>query len=215
MTEFAPTQPVAPVAPVVLAGRFVRLEPAEERHRAGLAALHADAGPRIFANSPFAGSFDDYFDAALASSEADAHVPFVVRAMTDDAFVGMTRLFDIHPGDRGLEIGYTWYHPAHWGGATNPECKLLLMQYAFEACRYSRVQLKTDARNAHSQAAMAKMGATREGVLRHHKVLPDGRWRDSVYFSVLAEDWPDIRAGLEARLARFSSPNGLHSAAEG
>ena len=85
------------------------------------------------------------------------------------------------------------------------------MQYAFEVCRYGRVQLKTDARNAHSQAAMAKMGATREGVLRHHKVLPDGRWRDSVYFSVLAEDWPDVRAGLEARLARFSSPDDLRA----
>ena len=200
MSEFAPEAPVMPVAPVMLAGRFVRLEPIREHHRAGLAALHADQGPRIFANAPFAGSLDDYIDAALAACEPDVHVPFVVRKADDDAFVGMTRLFDIHPHDRGLEIGYTWYHPAFWGGPTNPECKLLLMTYAFEECGYGRVQLKTDARNLHSQAAMTKMGATREGVLRHHKVLPDGRWRDSVYFSVLAEEWPGVKARLEQRL---------------
>ncbi|PTW63340.1 RimJ/RimL family protein N-acetyltransferase [Breoghania corrubedonensis] len=201
MSEFSPQEPVAKVAPVTLSGRTVRLEPIAEHHRGGLRALHADEGPRIFANSPFAGSFDDYFDEALAACEPDVHVPFVVRRMDDEAFVGMSRLFDIHPHDRGLEIGYTWYHPAFWGGATNPECKLLLMTYVFETCGYGRVQLKTDVRNAHSQAAMTKMGAKREGELRHQKILPDGRWRDSVFFSVLGEEWPAVKAGLERRLS--------------
>lgn len=200
MDAYAPTQPVAPVVPVVLPGRFVRLEPLEERHRAGLAGLHADAGERIFLNSPIGPSFDAYLDAALAARAPSSHVPFVVRAQVDDAYVGMTRLFDIQPHNRGLEIGYTWYHPAFWGGAINPECKLLLMTCAFEACGFGRVQLKTDARNLHSQAAMTKLGAKREGTLRRHMVLPDGRWRDSVYFSVIAEEWPDVKAGLEARL---------------
>ncbi|WP_321500619.1 GNAT family protein [Breoghania sp.] len=201
MNDVAPKTPPRPVLPITLEGRFVRLEPIAGHHRAGLAALYADAGAKIFRNSPFPGSFDDYIDAALAALTPDHHLPFVVRAQGTDAFIGMTRLFDILPSDRGLEIGYTWYHPTFWGGPTNPECKLLLMTHAFEGCGYERVQLKTDARNLHSQAAMTKMGATCEGTLRHHKVRSDGLWRDSVFFSVLAQEWPAVKAGLQARLA--------------
>ncbi|WP_321343948.1 GNAT family protein [Breoghania sp.] len=202
MSEIAPEAPTSPVLPVTLEGRFVRLEPITEDHSAGLAALHADAGAKIFRNSPFPGSFDDYIDAALAALKPDAHLPFVVREQGTDAYIGMSRLFDISPADRGLEIGFTWYHPNFWGGPTNPECKLLLMTHAFEICGFERVQLKTDGRNLHSQAAMTKMGATREGTLRHHRVRSDGLWRDSVYFSVLSEEWPAVKAGLEARLQR-------------
>lgn len=208
MSEIASRSQLFPIEALTLAGRFVQLEPLEEHHRANLAALHADAGGRIFANAPIGGSFDAYLDAALEARKTDDHLPFVVRAAESGRAVGMTRLFDIRPADRGLEIGYTWYHPDAWGGPTNPECKFLLMRHAFETCGYCRVQLKTDARNTHSQAAMEKMGATREGVLRHHKILPDGRWRDSVYFSVLVEEWPAVKAGLEARLARFAAPIG-------
>lgn len=203
MSEFAPTKPVAPVLLKELAGRFVRLEPLAQHHRPGLAALHADAGECIFAQSPFTGSFDNYLDDALAACRANVHVPFVVREMANGAFIGMTRLFDIHPLDRGLEIGFTWYHPDYWSGPTNPDCKRILLTHAFEACGFGRVQLKTDARNQRSQAAIEKMGAQREGTLRHHKVLPDGRWRDSVYFSVLAEDWPQVKIGLDKRLDRM------------
>ncbi len=204
MTEYAPAAPTVTLEPVVLEGRFVRLEPLDERHRAGLALLVSDQGARIFANSPLGPSFDAYFDAAMAARAPDDHLPFVVREKATGAHVGMTRLFDIHPAHRGLEIGYTWYHPDFWGGVVNPECKWLLMRHVFETAGYERVQLKTDARNLHSQAAMLKLGATREGVLRHHMVLPDGRWRDSVYFSVLAGEWPRVKAGLEARLQELS-----------
>lgn len=198
--EMAPTTPPAPVAPVTLEGVSVRLEPLETAHFDGLAALVEDEGRRIFANSPIGPSFGAYFDAALAARQPDANVPFCVRERQTGRFIGMTRLFDIKPEHRGLEIGYTWYHPAFWGGLTNPGCKYLLMRHVFEDCGYERVQLKTDARNAHSQAAMTKLGATREGTLRRHMVLPDGRWRDSVYFSVIAPEWPAVKAGLEARL---------------
>lgn len=192
-----------PLESVVLGGAFVRLEPLEERHFDGLSALVSDAGEQIFANSPIGPSFAAYIAAAMAARMPESHLPFVVREQASNAYVGMTRLFDIRPEHRGLEIGYTWYHPDYWGGAVNPECKLLLMRYAFESAGYERVQLKTDARNTHSQAAMSKLGATREGVLRKHMLLPDGRWRDSVYFSVLADEWPAVKAGLEARLDGF------------
>lgn len=201
MNAFAPKTPTMLLTPIVLSGEFARLEPLEQRHFDGLNALVEDAGERIFANSPLGPSFKAYFDGAMAARKPDSHLPFVVREQSSDAYVGMTRLFDIHPEHRGLEIGYTWYHPAFWGGAINPECKLLLMRHAFEEAGYGRIQLKTDARNTHSQAAMIKLGASREGVLRKHMVLPDGRWRDSMYFSVLAEEWPTVKTGLERRLA--------------
>jgi RimJ/RimL family protein N-acetyltransferase len=146
-----------------------------------------------------AGGLPAYLDIAYSLAKPDVHVPFVVVRRSDDAVVGMSRMFDIRPEHGGLEIGYTWYVPEAHGTKINPAAKRLLLGYAFDL-GFERVQLKTDVRNKQSQAAMTKLGATREGVLRHQLRLPDGRWRDTVFFSILSAEWPAVRAGLDARL---------------
>lgn len=192
----------ATLVPIVLEDDFVRLEPLAESHRAAVLAAAAD--PRVWAVVPLpAGGLDAYFDAALAAAKPDAHLPFVVIERASGALVGMTRFIDVRPVDAGLEIGSTWYVPAVWGGAVNPATKRLLLAHAFDL-GYERVQLKTDLRNTRSQAAIAKLGAVREGVLRRHMRIADGRIRDTVYFSILAEEWPAVRARLDERLAAFA-----------
>jgi len=113
----------------------------------------------------------------------------------------MTRYLNIEEPHRKLEIGSTWYEPSVWAGAVNPECKLLLMRHAFERLGFNRVEYKTDLRNARSRAAILKLGAKQEGILRKHMIMADGHVRDSVYFSVIDEEWPGVKAGLEKRLA--------------
>lgn len=100
-----------------------------------------------------------------------------------------------------MEIGHTWYARDSWGGTVNPSCKYLLFSYAFDTLKFNRVELKCDARNTRSRAAILKLGALEEGTLRKHMVTYDGFIRDTVYFSVVAEEWPRVRAGLESRLA--------------
>lgn len=200
-----PARP-APLVPVVLENAFVRLEPLAAAHRPALLAAGAD--PRVWAVVPLPpGGLAAYLDAAYTAAAPDVHVPFVVVDRSTGAVVGMTRLFDIRPGDAGLEIGYTWYAPVAWGGPVNPAAKRLLLGHAFDS-GFQRVQLKTDLRNARSQAAIAKLGGVREGVLRRNMRIADGRLRDTVYFSILAEEWPPVRDRLDVRLAAFPMPVG-------
>lgn len=119
--------------------------------------------------------------------------------------IGSSAFMEIRPEHRGLEIGATWISPAHRGTRINPQAKLLMLAHAFDTLGAIRVQLKCDARNTHSQNAIAKLGATREGTLRHHMIAPDGHKRDTVYFSILAEQWPTVRANLERRLTQPSA----------
>jgi len=114
--------------------------------------------------------------------------------------VGSTRYMDIQPGNRGLEIGGTWYAAAFQRTAINTECKYLLLRHAFEVLGCIRVQLKTDLRNERSQQALERIGAVREGVLRHHILMPDGYVRSSVYYSILAAEWLAVKAKLEEKL---------------
>ena len=185
----------------VLDGRFVRLEPLEERHRAAIrpAAQH----PEIFTvtTSALGPLYDPYIDNALKRSDGVHESAFAVLLKADDRYVGMTRYLNIEEPHRKLEIGSTWYEPSVWAGAVNPECKLLLMRHAFEALKFNRVEYKTDFRNARSRAAILKLGAKQEGILRKHMIMADGHVRDSVYFSVIDEEWPAVKAGLERRLA--------------
>ena len=186
---------------VTLDGRFVRLEPVQERHREKLrpAAQH----PEIFTvtTSALGPLFDPYIDNALKRSAAGHEMAFVVWHKAQQRYVGMTRYLNIEAAHRKLEIGSTWYEPSVWAGAVNPECKLLLMQHAFEALKFVRVEYKTDVRNARSRAAILKLGAKQEGILRKHMIMAGGRQRDSVYFSVIDEEWPAVKASLERRLA--------------
>ena len=138
--------------------------------------------------------------------------PWTVRLLGNVAsrhagtVVGWTSYLDIAPHDARLEIGYTSYDPAVWGTVVNPECKLLLLTFAFETLGMGRVQLKTDVRNRRSQRAIAGLGATYEGTLRRYQRRRDGTVRDTVMFSVVAEDWPVVRAGLVDRVSAYGTP---------
>ena len=185
----------------VLDGRFVRLEPLEERHRAAIrpAAQH----PEIFTvtSSAYGPLYDPYIDNALKRSDGVHETAFAVLLKSDNRYVGMTRYLNIEAPHKRLEIGSTWYEPAVWAGAVNPECKLLLMRHAFETLRFHRVEYKTDARNLRSRAAILKLGAVQEGILARHMIMADGHIRDSVIFSIVDTGWPAVKAGLEKRLA--------------
>lgn len=185
-----------------LTGRFVALEPLEERHRDGLVAAAAD--PALFTYMPFDASKG--FAARLGwfaqENAAGRMVSYAVRRRGDGAIVGSTSYLNIAAHDAKVEIGSTWYTQAAQATAVNPEAKYLLLGNAF-AKGWNRVEFKTDAKNARSRAALKKLGATEEGILRAHMWMPQGYFRDSVYFSILANEWPRVKAGLEERLAAF------------
>ena len=186
---------------VTLSGRFVRLEPIEERHRDDLLAAAArDPVTFRYMSSDLsvgASVWPDYL--------ADALKPeFVSWATVDaatDRAIGSTRFGDIAPEHGRVEIGWTWIAPSHQRTAVNTEAKLLQLAYAFDELGATRIALKTDLRNERSQRAIERLGAVREGVLRHHIRLPDGYLRDTVYYSILAEEWPAVKAALVRRLA--------------
>ncbi|MGE0741585.1 MAG: GNAT family N-acetyltransferase [Hyphomonadaceae bacterium] len=177
----------------------VRLEPFEEGHRDGLIAA-AVADLDTFRHMPFPVAREGYgawFDWLRGEQEAKRWLPHAVIA--DEVIVGQSCYINLRPKDAGVEIGGTWYGPSARGGFVNPSAKLLLLGHAFDSGA-ERVELKTDALNARSRAAMLKMGASYEGVHRHHMRRPDGTWRDTAWFSVLREEWPAVKAGLEARI---------------
>jgi RimJ/RimL family protein N-acetyltransferase len=186
---------------VTLTGRHVRLEPMEERHRDDLLAAAAQ-DPATFRYlfvdlSRGEPAWDIYF--------ADAMKPEYVSWATVDAAtgraVGSSRFLDIAPEHGRLEIGWTWIAPSHQRTAVNTEAKLLQLAYAFDELGANRVALKTDLRNERSQAAIARIGGVREGILREQFRMPDGYMRSSVYFSILAAEWPAVKERLQARLA--------------
>lgn len=189
------------VEPVTLEGKTVRLEPLTMEHAAGLWRV---ADPDLFVilkGKPRGDwgwdSWRDYMERVLAMP---GRIPFAIVLKETGQPVGTTSYLDIRPEHRGLEIGYTWIGKAYQGTQVNPENKYLLLRHAFETLGAIRVQLKTDARNLQSQRAMAKLGAKLEGTLRKHAILDDGYQRDTVMFSITADEWPQVKAGLEARL---------------
>ena len=187
---------------ITLAGRFVRLEPISEAHRDDLLAAAAQ-DPTTFRYMSSYLSLGAY---AWPAYLADALRPEYVAWATVDAAtgraVGSTRFGDIAPEHGRVEIGWTWIAPSHQRTAVNTAAKLLQLGYAFDDLGATRVALKTDGRNLRSQAAIERLGAVREGVLRRHIRLPDGFIRDTVYYSILAEEWPAMKARLEERLTR-------------
>jgi N-acetyltransferase len=186
--------------PQILTGHFVRLEPLSEAHREGLRTAADDIGIWAFTTVLAMGEgFDPWFDWSRQMHDSGVHIAFCVRRLADDAIVGSTRYLEIVPAHKRVEVGWTWYARTAQATAINPECKLLLLTHAFEAGA-NRVELKTDARNARSRAAIAKLGAKEEGVFRAHMVVRDGHIRDTVYFSIIRSEWPDVRSRLEARL---------------
>lgn len=187
------------IQPVTLAGRVARLEPLSVSHAAALAEA---ATPELFTYHfpPRELTSDGFREAIEDFLKRPAFCPFAIVAVEHGRAIGMTSYLDIRPQDRGLEIGFTWVARPYQGTLVNPECKYLLFRHAFEEQGAIRVQLKTDLRNLQSQAAIAKLGAVREGVLRKHMIRPDGYQRDTVMYSVTIDEWPAVKKRLEARL---------------
>lgn len=138
--------------------------------------------------------------AALEERDKGNQYPFVVVNKKDNRIIGSTRYLDISQGNRSLEIGWTWYNPEVWRTRVNTEAKFLLLQNAFEAFQFNRVSLKTDSRNIRSQQAISRLGAVKEGVLRNDRILADGHIRDTVIFSIIKEEWPELKKSLIAKL---------------
>ncbi len=193
------------IRPVTLAGRFVRLEPYEDRHHAALQAAAED--PRIWQWMPTrwgGGKFAGLVDAITTGYAEGRRLSFAIRRVADGPVVGLTEYLDIRMVDGSVEIG-TWLAPSEWSGPTNPESKFLLLEHAFERLACGRVQFRTDRLNRRSSAAIRKLGAVAEGVLRREKRVEDGRIRDTCLFSILADEWPAVRDRLRRRLDRFEA----------
>ncbi|MFJ5807598.1 GNAT family N-acetyltransferase [Streptomyces sp. NBC_01426] len=191
-------------APVTLTGRHVTLVPLSMDHLGDLFAAGGGDDEVWRWQGGVAPLTEAELGATLTGLLEDAergtYLPFAVIHRASGKAIGWTTFMDVDAANERLEIGWTWYGRAHWRSAVNTETKLLLMTHAFEELGMGRVQLKTDHMNLRSQAAIARLGARREGVLRRHRRRPDGTWRDTVYFSLLAEEWPDAKARLGARL---------------
>lgn len=190
--------------PLVLEGAFVRLEPLTRAHAAplGEVALDADIWRWTVSRIETADDMLRYVERALEERAAGTGYPFATIERASGRVVGSTRYLAIDPSHRRLEIGYTFLAPAWQRTALNTEAKYLLLRHAFDVLGMNRVEFKTDALNERSRAALLRIGAKEEGTLREHAITDRGRVRDSVYFSVLAREWPDVKAGLERRMRR-------------
>lgn len=189
-----------------LEGRIVVLEPLAPAHEQGLRAAAAD--PEIWtwmlSDASTVDGFADWFDRALANARSGKEIPFAVLDRRSGDPIGSTRFLSLRPEHLGLEIGYTWLAASAWGSGANVEAKLLLLGHAFEGLGCIRVEFKTDALNERSRAALEALPARFEGIFRNHMLAQEGRRRDSAYYAVVDNDWPDVKANLLRRLSAKS-----------
>lgn len=192
------------VAAATLEGHGVRLEPLSKEHEQDLSAAASDGELwRLFFTSvPEPEKTTKYIEDALKGQERGDMLPWAVRDLATGDVVGSTRYHDILPASDRVEIGYTWYAQRCQRTHVNSACKLLLFELAFETIGCKVVGLRTDNFNFRSQRAIEALGAKKDGVIRHHQPRRDGSIRDTVMYSVLAHEWPDIRRHLEFRLKR-------------
>lgn len=192
------------VVPVTLVGRHVRLEPLSLDHHAALCevALDAELWRWTVSQVRTAEDLRQYLQTALEWQAQGATLPFTIFAVDGGRAVGSTRYANIDPTNRRLEIGWTWVGRPWQHTPVNTETKYLLLRHAFETLGCVRVEFKTDALNAASRRALERIGAKEEGTLRSHMVTESGRLRDSVYYSILAGEWPAVKAFLEVQLRR-------------
>lgn len=191
------------LTPKLLENAWVALEPITAAHEPEIAAAADD--PALFrylgADLTQPEALSSWVRQACTATAEGTALVFVVRRKSDGAVVGSSRYMNIAPEHLRLEIGWTWYNQSCWGSIINPACKRLMIGHAFEAINANRVELKTDALNARSRAAIEKLGARAEGILHAHMVMPGGRVRDTALFAITADGWPEIHQGLDARLA--------------
>jgi RimJ/RimL family protein N-acetyltransferase len=192
--------------PVTLEGHGVRLEPLAAEHHDALVAAASDG--RLwelwFTAVPEPAKVHAYIADAIAGQRAGHMLPWAVRELESGAIVGSTRYHDVVAAIDRVEIGYTWYAKRWQRSRVNTACKLLLLGHAFDTLGCKVVGLRTDNFNFASQRAIEALGAKKDGVLRHHQARRDGTVRDSVMYSILAAEWPDVRRHLELRLARHT-----------
>ncbi|HEU4584340.1 MAG TPA: GNAT family protein [Gemmatimonadaceae bacterium] len=192
------------VSPCTLAGVHVRLEPLEVSHADEL--LEVALEPELWRfttkriDSPEA--LRVYLETAMAERDACVSLPFITREATSGRAVGSTRFLNISRHDRRVEIGWTWIGKRWQRTAANTEAKYLMLRHAFETWECVRVELKTSTLNEKSRAAIKRIGGVEEGIFRRHMRNADGTWRDTVYFSIIDREWPDVKRRLEERLAR-------------
>jgi N-acetyltransferase len=188
-----------------LGGSLVRLEPLDARHEDGL--FEASRDPVIWRWLSLAGApptrevLAGWLEQSVADTEAGRECAYATIWRATERVIGSTRFMALRPEHRGLEIGWTWLDPSSWGTGANIEAKLLMLEHAFGEVKCIRVEFKTDARNERSRAALAALPARFEGIFRNHMVMPYGL-RDSAYYSVIPDDWPEVRANLRRRLDR-------------
>jgi len=198
------TVDVRRIEPVTLEGRLIRLEPLSLDHVAGLAEVGLD--PAIWrwtiARPTTVDQLRAWAEAAIAGRDAGAELPFATIDRATGRPIGASRYLNIVLEHRRVEIGWTWVAPAWQRTGVNRETKLLMLAHAFDTLGCRRVEFKTDSLNEPSRTALLGIGAQFEGIFRNHMVMPDGRMRHSAYYSVIDEEWPAVRAGLERSLAR-------------
>lgn len=196
MAVFPADWPV-PLAPVLLQGKLVHLEPLSPAHEAELRKISSDE--RIWRYLTSCGQSSEALNAYLAAAFRDHAVgsalPFVIRTVSGEAVIGMTRLKELSREHRKATVG-SWLAPPAWGSGANTEAKLLLLEYAFESMGCLRIEFHTDARNLRSRAALSKIGAREEGTLRSYLITRDGARRDTVVFSILDTEWPEVKESL-------------------
>ncbi|HEX6964412.1 MAG TPA: GNAT family protein [Gemmatimonadaceae bacterium] len=192
------------ITPAILEGRHVRLEPLALAHHADLCAVGLDDELWRFTVSRIrsADEMHAYIESALHAQTTGTALPFATIDRASGRAVGSTRFGNISVVDRRVEIGWTWLGRAYQRTALNTEAKYLMLRHAFEVLGCIRVELKTDVLNVRSRAAILRLGAIEEGILRRHTVTASGRVRDTVYYSILDDEWPSVKTRLEARLAR-------------
>jgi RimJ/RimL family protein N-acetyltransferase len=183
---------------IILTGDTVELVPLEQIHEVSL--WEASDNKEIWTYMATKINSQEELSAeiskAIIAKEQGTQYPFAVFHKERNEIVGSTRFLDISIANKSAEIGFTWYHPSVWRTKVNTECKYLLLMHAFENWQLNRVFFKTDARNARSQQAIARLGAVKEGVMRKDRIISDGYARDTVYYSILNEEWPIIKKRL-------------------
>jgi RimJ/RimL family protein N-acetyltransferase len=187
--------------PVELVGNRVRLEPLERKHFDELCLLANESAIWQFMAVDFGNAtiFRRYLESAVLKRATGEQYPFVVVDQNLNRLAGATMFHSMHPGNRKLEIGYTWYHPDWWGTGINIECKLLMLTYCFDELKTIRVQFVTDEHNLRSRNALKRIGATEEGLLRNERIRYNGAYRNTVMFSIVESEWPSLKVQLKAQ----------------
>jgi RimJ/RimL family protein N-acetyltransferase len=190
------------IEPIVLEGDAVRLEPLSTEHLAGLAEVGLAGDVFRWFTQPVTtrSEMQAFIQTALGEQQAGTALPFAAFSRRLERIVGSTRFANIDPNNRRVEIGWTWLAPAHQRTVVNTEAKYLMLRHAFESWGCNRVEFKTDSLNERSRKALLRIGAKEEGTLRNHMVTASGRLRHSVYFSIVSEDWPAVKAMLLGKL---------------